>query len=83
MNNTLSVQTHNICNIYLTAGKNKTADCLNNIVSILVAKISSKKVCEKMVMLLVCNRNAELLQLVGATFDSKMVSLSNDDEEKF
>ena len=41
-----------------------------------MAKISSKKVCDKMEnnstlekVLLVCNRNAELLPLVGATFD--------------
>ena len=83
VNNTLSVQTHNICNIYLTAGKNKTADCFNNIVFILVAKISSKKVCEKMVMLLVCNRNAELLQLVGATFDSKVALLRKMRKKNF
>ena len=59
----------------------KTADCLNNIVFILVAKITFKKVCEKMEnsstlerVLLVCNRKAEVLRLVGATFDSRMAS---------
>ena len=61
---------------------NKTADYFNNIVFILVAKISSKKVYEKMKtnwtlenVLLVCKRNAKLLRLVGATFDSKVVFL--------
>ena len=51
---------------------NNTADCFNNIVFILVAKISSEKVCEKMKnnsildkVLLVCNRNVELLRLVS------------------
>ena len=60
---------------------NKTSYCFNNIVSILVAKISSKKVFEKMEnnltlekVLLVCNRNAELERLVGATFDWKLAS---------
>ena len=55
---------------------NKTDDCFNNIVFILVAKISFKKVCEKMgnnsmleKALLVFNRNAELLRLVGAIFE--------------
>ena len=61
---------------------NKTADCFNNIVLILMATISFKKVCEKIEnnstlenVLLVCNRNAELLQLVDATFDCKVASL--------
>ena len=61
---------------------NKTADCFNNIVFMLVANISSKKVCEKMEnnstlekILLVCNRNAKLLRLVRKTFDSKVASL--------
>ena len=48
---------------FLTSGK-QTANCFNNILFILVAKISSKKVCEK--------TNAELLRLVGITFDSKL-----------
>ena len=46
------------------------------------AKISSKKVWEKLEnnsmlekVLLECNLNAELLQLVGATFDSKVACL--------
>ena len=63
---------------------NKTADCFNNIVFTLVAKISSKNVCEKMEnnsrkrlekVLLVFNSNTELLRSVGATFDSKVTSL--------
>ena len=41
MYNILSVQTYNMCNIFLPA------DCFNDIVFILLAKISSKKVCEK------------------------------------
>ena len=56
----------NIRNIFLTADKQK------NIVFISMAKISSKKVCEKM------KNNAtleKLLRLVGATFDFKMASL--------
>ena len=76
---TLSVQTHNIRNIFLTAAKQ--ADCFN-IVFIVVVKISSKKVCAKMEnnstlkkVLLVWNRTAELLRLVGATFDSKVAFL--------
>ena len=79
VNNIFSVQTPNIRNFFFGQLVNKTADCFNNIVFILVAKISSKKVCEKMVnnlrldkVLLVCNRNAELLRLVEATFDSKV-----------
>ena len=43
-----------------------------------MAKISFKKVCEKMEnnsALLVCNRNVDLLRLVGATLDSKVASL--------
>ena len=66
VNNILSVQTHNICNIFLTADKQNS---LNNTVFILVAKISSKKVCEKFENnstlekgFLVCNRNAENLK---------------------
>ena len=58
-------------------------------VFILVAKISSKKICEKMEsnsmlekVLLVCNRNAALLRLVGATFDSN-VSLGKMKKEEF
>ena len=61
---------------------NVTADCFNNIAFILVKNISSQKVCEKVEnnstleeVLPVCNRNAELLRLVKATFDSKVVSL--------
>ena len=61
---------------------NKTADCFNNIVFILVAKISSKKICEKLEnnstlekVLLICNRNAELLRLVAVSFDSKVANL--------
>ena len=80
VNNILSVQAHNIRNIHLTAGKQYS--CFNNIVFILVAKISSKKICKTMEnnstldkALLVCNWNAELLQLVGATFDFKVASL--------
>ena len=34
-------------------------------------------------ILLVFNRNAELLRLVGTTFYSKMASLRRKDEEKF
>ena len=61
---------------------NKTADCFNNIVFILVAKISSKKVCEKMEnnsaldkVLLVCNRNVKVLRLIRTTFDFKVAFL--------
>ena len=67
------VQTYNIRNIFLTV------DCFNNIVFILVAKISFKRICEKIQInstwknvLVVWNKNAELLRLVGATFDSKV-----------
>ena len=66
------------------------SDCFNNIVFILVAKISSKKVCEKMEnklkltkVLLVCNRNAELLRLVRATFDSKLAFLRRMRKKNF
>ena len=34
-------------------------------------------------VLLVCNRKAELLQLVGATFDYKVSFPQEDEEEKF
>ena len=77
MNNILSVQTYNIRNIFWQL-VNKTTDRFNNIVFILVAKISFKKVCEKMEnnsALLVCNRNVDLLRLVGATLDSKIAFL--------
>ena len=47
VNNILSVQTYNIGNIFLQL-VNKTADCFNNIVFILLAKISFKIDCEKM-----------------------------------
>ena len=74
--------THIIYAILLWQLVNKTADCFNNIVFIFVVKISSKKVCENMEnnstlekVLLVCNRNVELLRLVGATFDAKVASL--------
>ena len=68
--------------IYFWQLVNETADCFNNIVFILVENISSKKVCEKIEnnstlekVLLVCIRNAELLRLVEAIFDSKVASL--------
>ena len=90
MYNNLSVQTHNIRNIFLVQLVNKTADCFNNIVFILAKEISSKKVCEIMEnnsklekVLLACNRNAELLRLVGATFDSKNNFLQKNEEKKF
>ena len=73
---------HIIYAIFFWQLVNKTADCFNNIVFILVAKINLKKFCEKMEnnptlekVLLVCNRNAELLRLVGASFDSKVAFL--------
>ena len=75
MSNILSVQTHNIRNIFLKAGKTTT------LFLFCLAKISSKKVCEKLEnnsmlkkVLLVCNRNAKLLRLVGATFESTVAS---------
>ena len=89
MYNILSVQTHNIRNIFWQL-VNKTADCFNSIVFILVAKISSRKVCEKMEnnsmlekVLLICNRNAELLRLVVATFDSKVAFLRRMRKKNF
>ena len=59
---------------------NKTADFFNNSAFILVMKISSQKVCEKMdstleKILQVCNRNAVLLRLVGLS--------QKDEGEKF
>ena len=62
---------------------NNTTACVNwPIVFILVTKINSKKVCEKMEntltfekVLLACNRNAELLRLEETIFDSKVSSL--------
>ena len=61
---------------------NNTADCFNNIVFILVVKISSEKDFEKLEnnstlekVLLVCNSNAKLLRLVEATIDSKVAFL--------
>ena len=87
--NILSVQTHNIRNIFWQLVI-KTADCFNNIVFILVAKINSKIVCEKMdnnstleKVLLMCNRNADLLQLVEATLDSKVASFRRMTKKKF
>ena len=78
--NILSFRT-DICAIFFWELVNKTG-YFNNIVFILVAKISSKKVSEKMEnnstlepVLLACNRNAKLLRLVGVTFDSKVTSL--------
>ena len=75
----LQVFRHIIYAIFFWQLIDKTTDYFNNIVFILVAKISSKKVCEKMEnnstlekVLLVCNRNSELLRLVSATFDSRM-----------
>ena len=73
---------HIIYAIFFWQLVNKTANCFNNIVFILVEKISSKKICKKMKNIstlekvsLVCNRNAELLRLVGATIDSNVVFL--------
>ena len=78
MHNILSVQTHNISNIF---------DCFNNIVFILVAKMSCKKICDEIENnstlekgLIVCNRNAELLRLVEASLIPKW---QEDEEEKF
>ena len=69
----LNQYSHNIRNILLTAGKQN---------SWLFHQHSFNFVCEKMEnnstlkkVLLVCNRNAELLRLVGATFDSKVAFL--------
>ena len=75
----------------------KVCHCFNNIVFILVAKISpKKKFVQKMEnystlkkVLLVCNSNAELLRLAGAIFDFKVASLRRmrkknfDNSEKF
>ena len=70
---------HIIYAIFVWQLVNKTADCFNNLVFILLAKIWSKNVCEKMEnnstlekVLLVWNRNGELLCLVGASFYSKV-----------
>ena len=78
MYNILSVQTYNICNIFV----NKTAEYFNKIFFFFKAKINSKKACEKMennstleYVFLRCNKNAELLRLVEATFDSKVAFL--------
>ena len=72
---------HKIYAIFFRQLVNKTTDCFNNIAFILVTKISFKKLCEKIENnstlekdLLVYNRNAELLRLVGASFDSKVAS---------
>ena len=69
---------------------NKKADCFNNIVFILVTKISSKNVCGKMEnnstlekVILVCNSNAELLRLVASTFDFKLTFLTRMRKKKF
>ena len=65
---------------------NKVADCFNNIVFIFVAKISSKKVCEKwkdnstlekVLLARRSNRNAELLRLIEATFVSQVASFKS------
>ena len=60
---------HVIYAIFFWQQLNKTADCFNNFVFILVAIISSKKVCEKM-------ENDSTLEkvLLRATFDSKVAS---------
>ena len=76
----LSVQTHNIRNIFLTAVKQ--ANCFNNIVFILVMKISSKKVCKKNGKELNIKKGLSSVEqerravaVVGATFDSKVAFL--------
>ena len=73
---------HIIYAIFFWQLVNKIVDCFNNIVFILVTKICSRKVCEKIEnnstlekVLQKCSWNAELLRLVGATFDSKVASL--------
>ena len=78
MYNILSVQTYNIRNI---------SGCFNNIVFILVTKMSCKKICDEIENnstlekgLIVCNRNAELLRLVEASLIPKW---QEDEEEKF
>ena len=85
VNNILSVQTHNIRNIFFLQLVNKTAAYFSNFVFFffLVAKIILKKVGEKMEnnstleqVLLVFNRSNDLLRwLVGETFDYKVASL--------
>ena len=81
---------HIIYAIYFYQLVNKTAACFNNIVFILVKKISSKKVCKKMEnnstlekFLQECNRNAELLRIVRTTFDSKAAALRRMREKNF
>ena len=84
MYNILSVQTHtrNIRNIFLTTGKQISWLFQQHCFYFMVAKRSSNKVYEKMKnnstlkkVLLMCNINAELLRLLGATFDSKVAFL--------
>ena len=64
---------------FFDSWQTKQLYCFNDIVFILVAKIRSKKVCEKMEnnstlekISLVYNRNTDLLRLVEATFDFKV-----------
>ena len=73
---------HIIYAIFFRQLVNKTADCFNNIVFILVAKIRLKRMWKNGKLLkvgkdltLVSNRNAEMLRLIGAYFDSKAASL--------
>ena len=70
VNNILSVQTHNIRNILLTT---LFLFWRRTLVPLKFQKMENNSTLEK--ALLVCNWNAELLRLVGATFDFKVASL--------
>ena len=75
----LSVQTDNIRNIFLTAGKHNSW-LFQQHCSYFGGENYFQKSLWKNGKLLECNRNAELLRLVGASFDGFS---QKDEEEKF
>ena len=77
----ISVQTHNIRNIFFGSWSTKQLVVSIRLFLFWPRKLIAKKVCEKIVqdstleqVLLVFNRNVELLRLVGTAFNSKVVS---------
>ena len=86
MYNILSIQTHNIRNIFLT----KRLIVWTTLFLFWWRKLVPKKFVKKMEnnltlekVLLVCNKNAELLRLVGTTFDFKVAFLRSMRKKNF
>ena len=90
MHNILSVQTYSVCNIFLTAGK-QNSWLFQQYCFYFGGEYKFQLFCENMEnnstlrrVLLVCNRNAELLRLVEDNFWFQSVrNATKDEKEKF